>query len=201
MPPRKKEYTPEEKAEIVRRLREGKERARLAREKKNQTNNETKNEPKNEPKKIEKVKLPDPPLDVKIPDLKEEAKQEIAKPKRAPKTAKFPKEEEQKIEVVNTPLPTPPPPPLPEEDSDEEEGEYVPLNLPNSKEEPPPSPPKLQRNQKVITQPSAEQAEPQFRPPRRRPQLPPELLKAKQQQAQIQQRKLTTLDIAYSSLF
>jgi len=190
MPPRKKkEYTPEEKAEIVKRLREGKEKARLAREAKKNDEN----------KKVEKVKLPEPPLDVKVPDLKQEAKEEIAKPKRAPKTAKIPKEEEQKIEIVNTPPPPPPPPPPPiPEESDEEDGEYVPLDLP----EPPPEPPKLKRNERMIKQPSAEELEPQFRPaPRRRPQLPPEVLQAKQRQAQIQQRKLTTLDIAYSSLF
>ena len=196
---KKKEYTPEEKAEIVKRLKEGRQRARELREAKKRGETLT-------PEKIEKVKLPDPPLDVKVPDLTVESKTEKAKPKRTPKTAKLPTEEEQKVEIINQPPPSPPPPPppppIPEVNTDDEdEGEYEPLSLPD----PPPPPPVLKRELegRVIKQPSVEEMEPQFRPPppRRRPQLPPEVLQAKQRQIQIQERKNTSLDIAYSSLF
>ena len=74
---KKKDYTPEEKAEIVKRLKEGKQRAKELRESK-------KRDETLPPEKIEKVKLPEPPLNVKVPDLTIESKTGKAKPKRTP---------------------------------------------------------------------------------------------------------------------
>jgi hypothetical protein len=194
MPTRKKKvYTTEEKQEIVDRLRAGKERARIARDAL-KTPEALEAEQVKRLEKLNKTprKKVEPPPKVDIPQINKEAP---PLPPPPPPPPEIPQQPQQSIKIEE-----PPPPKIEYEDStDEEDGDYIPL--PSAKPlPPPPQPPKPPTKNRVVIQPDYP-SEPTFQQPRRRPQLPPNILEARKQAQLKQQNKQTQLDLVYSSLF
>ena len=195
MPARKKKvYTTEEKQEIVDRLRAGKERARIARDAL-KTPEALEAEQVKRLERLNKVtrKKVEPPPKVDIPQINKEAPPPPPPPPPPPEVQQQP---QQSIKVEETP-----PPKIEveyESTDDEEDGDYIPL--PSAKPLPPPKPPPPPNKNRVLIQPDYP-SEPTFQQPRRRPQLPPNILEARKQAQLKQQNKQTQLDLVYSSLF
>ena len=194
MPARKKKvYTDDEKAAIVDRLRAGKERARIARDAL-KTPEALEQEQVKRLEKLNKAprKKVEPPPKVDIPQINKEAP---PLPPPPPPPPEIPQQPQQSIKVESTP---PPKVAVEYESTDEEDGDYIPL--PQAKPLPPPKPPPPPNKNRVLIQPDYP-SEPTFQQPRRRPQLPPNILEARKQAQLKQQNKQTQLDLVYSSLF